>query len=426
MLMAEEGVNECIANYFVSIMNKDLTPEQCGLKTNKQEEIELVPTNLKEMILHDALIQLLDDDESEIGDLKAKILNASGDTCVAVQSDTISACEFHPKDDNIPSYIEHFEKDAQDDIIVLGSLSQKQDLKCQEEFSQSERNILHARSNLSFKKTESQLLNAANAHKEEILAKLGNLTEMNNDSNGAAGLCWKIGWPAKPQPFQILFKCLRGVKDKIPKGHYVLKTSLLSRLGGHALHWSKVQNQQWSETTLPVYHNGRFYDVEITVNQSVHTLLPTEKKIKSGMTLLVELFLLHGKEIYIDRAVGWGVFPLCDNNFNLIEGKFKCPILRGHNDSRIDRFNKIEELIMTDIDHWLCNLYFQFEERSFLFLHDCALMHKARSIKTWLNKFGLEELDRPAQSPDLNSIKHLSYELKLSLRAKSFLSNICA
>ncbi|CAH2284309.1 Hypothetical predicted protein, partial [Pelobates cultripes] len=199
----------------------------------------------------------------------------------------------------------------------------------------------------------------SNAHKEEILAKLGNLTEMNNDSNGAAGLCWKIGWSAKPQPFQILFKCLRGVKDKIPKGHYVLKTSLLSRLGGHALHWSKVQNQQWSETTLPVYHNGRFYDVEITVNQSVHTLLPTEKKIKSGMTLLVELFLLHGKDIYIDRAVGWGVFPLCDNNFNLIEGKFRCPFLRGHYDSRIDRFNKIEELIMTDIDHWLCNLYFE-------------------------------------------------------------------
>ncbi|XP_053323816.1 uncharacterized protein LOC128497678 [Spea bombifrons] len=77
------------------------------------------------------------------------------------------------------------------------------------------------------------------------------------------------------------------------------------------------------------------------------------------MTLLIELYLLHGKDTYIDRGVAWGVFPLCDNNFNLLEGKFKCPFLRGHYDSKIDRFSKIEDLIMTDLDHWLCNLYFQ-------------------------------------------------------------------
>lgn len=41
-------------------------------------------------------------------------------------------------------------------------------------------------------RTESQLFNAANAHKEEILAKLGNISKVNNESNGAAGLCWKV------------------------------------------------------------------------------------------------------------------------------------------------------------------------------------------------------------------------------------------
>uniref|UniRef100_A0A8C5Q946 Uncharacterized protein n=1 Tax=Leptobrachium leishanense TaxID=445787 RepID=A0A8C5Q946_9ANUR len=340
-------------------MNKETNPKQYGPTDNRQEELELMPTNFKRKSVHDALIHFLDDGEKGTGDLKAKIRIASGDTCAIVQSDEISAREFHPKDENISSYIEKFEKDAQDDIIALGSLSKKQDFKCQEEFSQSERKLFHARSNHIFKKTESQLLNAANAHKEEILAKLGNLTEMNNDSNGATELCWKLGWSHKPQPFQIQFKCLRGVKDKIPKGHYVLKASLLSRLGGHPLHWSKVESQLWSETSLPVYHNGRFYDVEITLNYSMYTLLPTGKKIKSGMTLLIELYLLHGKDTYMDRAVGWGVFPLCDNNFNLIEGKFKCPFLRGHYDSRIDRFKKIEDLLMADVDHWLCNLYFQ-------------------------------------------------------------------
>lgn len=77
------------------------------------------------------------------------------------------------------------------------------------------------------------------------------------------------------------------------------------------------------------------------------------------MTLLLELYLLHGKDTYIDRAVGWGIFPLCDNNLNVLEGKYRCPLLRGHYDSRINRFNKIEDLITTDLDHWLCNLYFQ-------------------------------------------------------------------
>ncbi|XP_075682768.1 uncharacterized protein LOC142651667 isoform X2 [Rhinoderma darwinii] len=281
-------------------------------------------------------------------------------TSTSVQTDTFTdACDFLPKDETIPSYIEEFEKDAQDDIIVLGSLSQKQDFRCQEDYFQTGRKLFYRRSNHTFNKTESQLLNAANAHKEKILAKLGNISEVNNESNGAAGLCWKSGWSGRPQPIEIILKCLRGVKDKIPMGHYVLKTSLLSRPGGHTLHWSKVKDHLWAETTLPVYHKGRFYDVEMTVNHAVHTLLPTEKKIKSGMTLLLELYLLHGKDTYIDRAVGWGIFPLCDNNLNVLEGKFRCPFLRGHYDFRIDRFTKIEDLIMADLDNWLCNLYFQ-------------------------------------------------------------------
>ncbi|RLW04482.1 hypothetical protein DV515_00005804, partial [Chloebia gouldiae] len=77
------------------------------------------------------------------------------------------------------------------------------------------------------------------------------------------------------------------------------------------------------------------------------------------MVLLFELFLLRGTYTWIDREVGWGAFPLCDNNFNAFEGKFKCPFLRGHYDSKIDRFKKIENFISQDLDHWLCNLYFQ-------------------------------------------------------------------
>jgi len=55
----------------------------------------------------------------------------------------------------------------------------------------------------------------------------------------------------------------------------------------------------------------------------------------------------------------------------------------------------------------LPTLWKQFGDGPFLFQHDCAPVHKARSIKKWLSQFGVEELDCPAQSPDLNPIEHL-------------------
>lgn len=47
-------------------------------------------------------------------------------TSTSVQTDAIVGGDSLPKDETIPCYIEEFEKDAQDDIIMLGSLSQEQ------------------------------------------------------------------------------------------------------------------------------------------------------------------------------------------------------------------------------------------------------------------------------------------------------------
>ena len=117
----------------------------------------------------------------------------------------------------------------------------------------------------------------------------GELVMADGEYGGSKGRRWKVDWNRSPQPIQVKLKCLRGIKDKLPgmimsnvlscftslfackiifvfsAGRYVLMASLYDRLGGHVMKWSNLKGQQWGGATLPLFHEGEFYNIEMKV-----------------------------------------------------------------------------------------------------------------------------------------------------------------
>ncbi|ELU07382.1 hypothetical protein CAPTEDRAFT_226170 [Capitella teleta] len=228
-----------------------------------------------------------------------------------------------------------------------------------EEILQQKERLMLARLQKAFRKAENHLVHRLEDRKGEVKVFYGDLMLADGHYGGSKGRRWKVDWDKTPQPMQIKLQCLRGVKDKLPGGRYVLMVSLYNRLGGNVMRWSNLKGQNWAGATLPLPHDGHFYNTEMKIDQSVFTVLPAQPGVRPGMILLFELFLLRGAVVATDRVVGWGVFPIADAGFDIVEGKFKCPMLRGEMDFQIDKHDKLEALIASDIDHWLCNLYFE-------------------------------------------------------------------
>ncbi|KAG8133311.1 hypothetical protein E2320_011111, partial [Naja naja] len=330
---AEPRGNECSRNYFDPLMDEEINPRQCGIEVSKEALVKL-----DELFLCDKLMWFINK-----GWWGKGWCHMTSDLCDEVE------------DEDILPYIEQFEKEVHNEVILLDNFPCKQDLKYEDIFQDGK--FSRKLSKVLQSKPENQVLEtASNTWKMRVAAKLPNLPGMSHNSNGTAVPCWKVNCTKKSQFTDIHLKCLRGIKDKVPQGSYSVKVSICKQLDGKIFACSKVDGQQMTGKSLPVRHNGNFYDVEISFGQSIYMDVPVRKNGKPGEILLFELFLLQGTS---GRVVGWGVFPLCNNNLDIVDGKFKCPLLRGHYDSRIDRFQKIEKLISSDLDHWLCNLYFQ-------------------------------------------------------------------
>ncbi|KAL5014640.1 hypothetical protein ScPMuIL_008910 [Solemya velum] len=283
----------------------------------------------------------------------------------------ISELRMAMEEASIEPYVDTFEEGVQDDVVMLGSISldevqdeeqrlrdehvryldqeaqrsrtkqeeilyreeeakkrvakyvkdKRTELKKIEDALKKKEHTLMTKLHQSFRRAESQLTSTLEKRKGEVKTYYGDLMVVDGQYGGSRGRRWKVDWNRTPQPIQVKLQCLRGVKDKLPGGRYVLMASLYNRVGGHLLRWSKERGQIWGGATLPIRHDGHFYNVEMKLDRSVFTSLPPKASLKPGMVLVFELFLLRGSVLPTDRVVGWGCFPICDGQFEVAEGK---------------------------------------------------------------------------------------------------------
>ena len=118
---------------------------------------------------------------------------------------------------------------------------------------------------------------------------------------------YKLEWDDSPQPVEIRIHQLRAVKDKLPKGAYVLMLTQYDRLVGQPVSWSQIGaygiGNERPATTRPVKHYGRYFDRIVKIDSSVFALCPKRSLWKPSCVFIFELFQLATYHCPLDRLV---------------------------------------------------------------------------------------------------------------------------
>jgi hypothetical protein len=128
---------------------------------------------------------------------------------------------------------------------------------------------------------------------------------------------------------------------QVPKGEYVMRVSVFDKLGGTPFRWGKTYRPC---ATRPVAHAGRHFSVDMWLEQNVFTSTPAPVDLRPSMVFIFQLYRLASADCHVDTVVGWGALPVCNSRFEVNQGKFRVPLLRGNVDYYVTRFERFEQL----------------------------------------------------------------------------------
>ena len=181
---------------------------------------------------------------------------------------------------------------------------------------------------------------------------------------------WTVEWDRAPQEFRLNISCIRGLRSKLREGYYVIMASVCDRVGGQTLRFSSGHNGSNKQERMHLDCVGtlpplRFRESSDKVDQYINLamermLCPAPKMLQCYATLVFEVWQLRvGNYDRTDKVVGWGVFPLVNRDFSVVEGKFRIPLIRGEVDKSIDTYRHVTASVQDDLKNWLGNLYFE-------------------------------------------------------------------
>lgn len=221
---------------------------------------------------------------------------------------------------------------------------------------------------------------------------------------------YQVNWELLPRPVELRLHMIRAVKDRLPRGQYVVLLSMEDRLAGRPLRWSKMHSYTgagfgtFPAVTKPVKHRGRFHDLKLRISQSVFALCPSRHELQPGNTFILEVFRLADKKQPRDRVVGWTAFPIVSPNFSVVKGKLKLPVLRGEVDRSFDRFSRLEKAISDSLSAWLGNIYIEIRHLPRETIDDAGVLRNEHQVEVdFINK--LLHLNRDEH--DLTSVAKL-------------------
>lgn len=201
-------------------------------------------------------------------------------------------------------------------------------------------------------------------------------------------------WGQQEQSVEIHVCKIRGLKDKIPKGKYVVLVSKWDKLAGTPLRWNhrNVMDKPpppcplhpittsasirktcevctgWAGCSMPIQFDADPRTIEAKFESKIFTFFFPQIRIRPYNALLFELVHIpdESKCLRIKATtgqearpivVGWSAIPIVDSQFLVINGRFRFPMMRGLFTDRFMHYETIQRDINESLENWLGNVY---------------------------------------------------------------------